>query len=240
MAISFTCPSCDSELKLKDELAGRKVKCPRCGDVVVVPAEEEEESRAEESRKKKKKKRKKKGSTALIAGIAIGVLLLVGGGIAIVFAVTRGKEPERQAKAPAPPPKQEQPQPQFEPKPRKGKDLISAIARRMESSEVNNWFHQLGLAYQTVATANTSGRGPANFNELGREFANTPLKEWFDKGWITVVWGVRASNQPAGASNTALAWETDADGQGQRIVLMCSGSIQTIDEPTFANTARAK
>jgi hypothetical protein len=38
MAISFTCLSCERGLKVRDELAGRKVKCPRCGAVAAVPA----------------------------------------------------------------------------------------------------------------------------------------------------------------------------------------------------------
>lgn len=41
MPISLTCPSCDRGLKVKDELAGRKIKCPKCSEVIVVPADEE-------------------------------------------------------------------------------------------------------------------------------------------------------------------------------------------------------
>ena len=41
MAISLSCPSCDKTLKVKDELAGRKVKCPGCGEAVPVPAGDE-------------------------------------------------------------------------------------------------------------------------------------------------------------------------------------------------------
>src|SRR4051812_10676226 len=36
--LSVTCPSCDKKLQVKDELAGRKVKCPGCQTVVAVPA----------------------------------------------------------------------------------------------------------------------------------------------------------------------------------------------------------
>src|SRR5437868_6904629 len=36
MAIALTCPSCARELKVKDELAGRKIKCPKCGKVIAV------------------------------------------------------------------------------------------------------------------------------------------------------------------------------------------------------------
>src|SRR4051812_16654510 len=35
--ISFSCISCQKKLAVKDELAGKKVKCPGCGNAVVVP-----------------------------------------------------------------------------------------------------------------------------------------------------------------------------------------------------------
>jgi predicted Zn finger-like uncharacterized protein len=37
MPIAISCPSCEAELRLRDELAGRKVRCPRCGGVIAVP-----------------------------------------------------------------------------------------------------------------------------------------------------------------------------------------------------------
>ncbi|HMF17960.1 MAG TPA: hypothetical protein VKE98_12175, partial [Gemmataceae bacterium] len=128
----------------------------------------------------------------------------------------------------------------FQPKPKKGKDLVSQVARRVEKVEVDNWFRQLGLAYQTAATVNTSGRGPASFQELGREFAGTALSDWLTKDWIKIVWKANLSNQPNGASNTALAWETDADSLGNRVVLMCDGSIQFLGEADFEKTAKAR
>lgn len=35
--IAFSCDKCDKQLKVKDELAGKKVKCPGCGQIVVAP-----------------------------------------------------------------------------------------------------------------------------------------------------------------------------------------------------------
>jgi hypothetical protein len=35
---TLTCPGCDSPLKLKAAVAGKKVKCPRCGQAVSVPS----------------------------------------------------------------------------------------------------------------------------------------------------------------------------------------------------------
>ncbi len=46
MAITFSC-ECGKQMTAKDEFAGRKIKCPKCGKVVRIPAQaadEEEES----------------------------------------------------------------------------------------------------------------------------------------------------------------------------------------------------
>jgi len=37
MAIPFTCPACNASFRVKEEMAGRKGKCPKCGAGVVVP-----------------------------------------------------------------------------------------------------------------------------------------------------------------------------------------------------------
>jgi hypothetical protein len=41
MSISLKCHGCKSTLRVRDELAGKKVKCPRCHSVLVVPEGEE-------------------------------------------------------------------------------------------------------------------------------------------------------------------------------------------------------
>jgi predicted Zn finger-like uncharacterized protein len=42
MPLSIRCPGCKTTLRVRPELAGKKVKCPKCGKPVPVPAEEEE------------------------------------------------------------------------------------------------------------------------------------------------------------------------------------------------------
>jgi len=42
MTTSIRCPGCQSSLRVRPELAGKRVKCPKCGKPVQVPAEEEE------------------------------------------------------------------------------------------------------------------------------------------------------------------------------------------------------
>ncbi|MFM7925905.1 MAG: hypothetical protein ACKPJJ_37270, partial [Planctomycetaceae bacterium] len=37
MALKIACPACGAGLNLKEELAGRKVRCPRCQQPFVVP-----------------------------------------------------------------------------------------------------------------------------------------------------------------------------------------------------------
>ena len=36
MSIAVSCSSCDREIKVKDDLAGRKIKCPDCGESITV------------------------------------------------------------------------------------------------------------------------------------------------------------------------------------------------------------
>jgi transposase-like protein len=42
MPTSIRCPGCKSTLRVRPELAGKRVKCPKCGKPVQVPQEEEE------------------------------------------------------------------------------------------------------------------------------------------------------------------------------------------------------
>ncbi len=106
----------------------------------------------------------------------------------------------------------------------------------MEATEVRHYFKKLGDTYRADEV---NGRGPANYKALGPNFSNIPLKEWVEKDWVKVVWSANLNSLPNGASNTALAWETDPDSQGLRIVLMCDTSVQTMDDNTFKKTPKA-
>ncbi len=44
MAFIVQCPQCQKKLKLKDEAAGKQVRCPSCKHPFVTPASEEEEA----------------------------------------------------------------------------------------------------------------------------------------------------------------------------------------------------
>ncbi|HZV06439.1 MAG TPA: zinc-ribbon domain-containing protein [Gemmataceae bacterium] len=41
MPISLTCPKCSSSLRVPDDLAGKKVKCPKCAEVFAAAAPEQ-------------------------------------------------------------------------------------------------------------------------------------------------------------------------------------------------------
>jgi uncharacterized Zn ribbon protein len=91
MAINVVC-DCGKEFKVKDETAGKRVKCPACQTVLTVPEVEEEEAPRPKAGKKSsafedlgdgdevvsRKGGKKKGSskTLLFVGLGCGVLLL--------------------------------------------------------------------------------------------------------------------------------------------------------------------
>jgi DNA-directed RNA polymerase subunit M/transcription elongation factor TFIIS len=40
MPSKMNCPGCQTPLRLRDDMAGKKIKCPRCAHIVAVPAEE--------------------------------------------------------------------------------------------------------------------------------------------------------------------------------------------------------
>ncbi|HTU21067.1 MAG TPA: hypothetical protein VMG10_23645 [Gemmataceae bacterium] len=40
MTTTLSCPGCQTPLRLRDDMAGKKIKCPRCATVVTVPGEE--------------------------------------------------------------------------------------------------------------------------------------------------------------------------------------------------------
>jgi predicted Zn finger-like uncharacterized protein len=37
MPISVTCRGCEKRYRVQDDLAGRKIRCPKCREVIVVP-----------------------------------------------------------------------------------------------------------------------------------------------------------------------------------------------------------
>ena len=44
---TFNCPECDQPLEAQDEWRGRKVQCPSCNSIIVIPEKEENQSEFE-------------------------------------------------------------------------------------------------------------------------------------------------------------------------------------------------
>jgi predicted Zn finger-like uncharacterized protein len=42
VSLPLTCPHCDGKLRVADNLAGKKIKCPKCSTIFPVPASEKE------------------------------------------------------------------------------------------------------------------------------------------------------------------------------------------------------
>lgn len=40
MSSTMNCPGCQKPLRLRDDMAGKTIKCPRCGKVIPIPADE--------------------------------------------------------------------------------------------------------------------------------------------------------------------------------------------------------
>src|SRR5262245_17075636 len=50
MPILVKCSECGKSLKAKDELAGKKVKCPGCGNVLAIPTPDDDDPPAKPTR----------------------------------------------------------------------------------------------------------------------------------------------------------------------------------------------
>src|SRR5438874_2601141 len=152
MAISLTCPSCERALKVKDELAGRKIKCPACGSVIAVVAKES-------------------NSEARITA--------------------KKPQPVRASR--------EEDEPEEQERPKKQQEL---------SSYYEN---------------------------------NGQINEYLKNKWVTFIWGVRRQAlDELGSSNTVLAYETDPDARGIRMVLFGDGSVDGLNEDAFQKAPKAK
>jgi predicted Zn finger-like uncharacterized protein len=122
MPIIVDCPECNGRFKVRDELAGRRVKCPKCGDTVTVPDEEEPAVAAgpprrsrpraadddyEDDRPRRRRPRdddddddydrpRTKSKKGLIIGLCVGGgVLLAGGVVLILLLLLKGGGSER-------------------------------------------------------------------------------------------------------------------------------------------------
>lgn len=82
MSIDLQCDACGKRYRVSDQMAGKRMSCKECGARIEIPADEvvfEEYGRSSNRRTGKKSKRKQSSSAPwIIAGVAGGVLGLVG------------------------------------------------------------------------------------------------------------------------------------------------------------------
>ena len=238
MAIRMTCTGCDANLTLADNLSGKKVRCKKCGASVKVPEEDvddvdDADDEEDERPAKKKKKKKKKADSSIgliIAGIAVGLLLLVGGGVGAYFAFRGNPNDNRQAKAENK--KSEEPggqnKPQIFPKVEDG-----SPTKKGGSGVVNN---VRGAVYRT-----TIRNDLANFHKMFALFVNeTPksqqtrekyleyIKRDFKTGHDYIIEGYYRLNIKAQPGSTDIfAGERDEDNPGH-LVVRCNGAIEYV------------
>jgi hypothetical protein len=249
MTIALSCPACDKSLKIKDELAGKKVKCPDCGEPILVEAYEEPEAveeepprrkaRAEEEddRPRKKKKKKKKSNATLwlvlAGGLAFFLLLLaVGGGLLYFLNQPSEKKSTEQAKTK----KKEEP-PIFNPAPQNNRPK-GGVARGMDVQTVKNNMKQIGLAYHNCVSSNR--KPPAKWQDLMQFMEPGIIQTMLTDGSIVFIYDVGFMDMTEGSSNTILAYEKDADNKGLRVVLFGDGSVDILPEYEFQAKPKAQ
>lgn len=264
MAIALACPACKRALKVKDELAGRKIKCPNCAAVFPVPrkkvesdervtakkprpvpaaAEDDDDPDEDERPKKKKKKKKTAGNRGMLIGAAVGGVVVIAA-IVVFLMMPHGTANEKvaQRKSAPPPIKKnvEQPVVQADPPEIKKKPPIGGIGRVKERVVIENSLRQLGIAYKNFEVL--QNRGPKDQKELGPYYQNVnDINEALNNKEITFIWGVsRRALSENGTSNTVLAYETDGDLQGVRMVLFGDGSVNGLNEEDFKKAPKAK
>jgi hypothetical protein len=254
MAISFSCAECDHAFKVKDDLAGRKIKCPECGESNSVPAgkaktagavaaakakakpadTDDYEEVEERAQKKRKKRNRNKSNTGRIL-LAGGALLFIAALVVLVIVIVNRKPEEPKEKVRQEPQARPSPSP-IDPE----KKVYSAgVAGTMDRVEMRNMMQQLGIAYKNfVAEKN---KGPANRDELAGYYEKHPrILEMLDKKWVTFIYGAGPREVGDSPSRLILAFQTDKDAAGIRIVLMANGVIDEMLDGEFQKTKKAR
>ena len=114
------------------------------------------------------------------------------------------------------------------------------LPRTIDVTEVRNILGQLGRAYHGFF--GDRNRGPNDAMELAPYFEKNPkILQALDpkEGYIPFQWKAHLLRMPAGTSNTILAFETIADANGQRNVVMADSSVTQMDEATFQKAPKA-
>jgi hypothetical protein len=116
---------------------------------------------------------------------------------------------------------------------------VTGVGRVREGVQIRAMLHSLGVAYKNFEAL--ENRGPKNQKELSPYYENnTETNEALTKGWITFIWGTPRRSLIENASSTIMAYETDPDVHGIRLVLFGDGSVDGMTEAEFAKAPKAK
>ena len=116
--------------------------------------------------------------------------------------------------------------------------VIPKIEEAKNRTVRTNDMRQLNIAYLNFQSKHQ--RGPANLAEL-EAFDPMPSEGYklVREGKVEVVWNVNIARQVQGSSNVMLLYETKADPDGQRVVVMADGSARRVTEAEFNGIPKA-
>jgi hypothetical protein len=114
------------------------------------------------------------------------------------------------------------------------------IVRRANEPQILNDLKLIGLAYHQYF--GTHNKGPADIDQLAPFFDNDArLKKDLGPGGRYVFhWNLGITQMTQGTSNTILAYERDADADGNRAVVMGDGAPRVMGDQEFKATLKAQ
>jgi hypothetical protein len=92
----------------------------------------------------------------------------------------------------------------------------------------------LGLAYKLFAG---EGRVPKTIDDLEPYYENRKITQAVQDGSYVVFLGVNPDRLPG---NTVLAYQAEPDAQGERVVLLCNGSVEAMPAAAFEAAPKAR
>lgn len=115
---------------------------------------------------------------------------------------------------------------------------ISKVQEAAKRAERTNDLKALAIGY--INYLDTNKRSPANLIELEPYLSGAKVVGRVRSGEIEVVYSAAPlQDQLAGASNSLLAWEKNAEPNGKRIVVFMDGSARVLDQSEFERAPRA-
>ena len=112
--------------------------------------------------------------------------------------------------------------------------LMPAVQRvwlTAKTTETQNDLRQIALAYKNFTASSPDKRGPKTQQEISPFYENSNrINAALDANQITVIWGIPNKDFK---SYDLLAYETDADRAGNRLVAMCDASVCVMGEQGF-------